>query len=93
MLFFLWDDQKSWVCFEGKPNKKFLHLKDVKRNNPLNCLKTKDRTECHDTESILEILHDFYSNLYSSKDIQASAVDIEAFWNKIDHAYLSCLLN
>ncbi len=86
--FFLRDDQKR-VCFEGKPNKKFLHLEDVKRNNPLDCLKTKDGTECHDMESTLEILHDFYSNLYSSKDKQTSAVDIEAFLNKIES--LPCL--
>ena len=42
--FFFWDDQNSWVCLEGKPNKNFLHLEDVKRNNPLDCLKTKDGT-------------------------------------------------
>ncbi len=66
--FFLWDDQAGWVCLEGKPNKKFLHLEDVKRNDPLDCLKTKDGIECHDMENILEILCDFYSNLYSSED-------------------------
>ncbi len=63
--FFVQDkNHMQWTCLEGKPNKKFLHLEDVKKNDPLISLKNKKGIECSQTDEILEILQDFYQELF-----------------------------
>ncbi len=61
---FLQDDVE-WVCIEGKPFKKFLHLEDVKTSLPLISLKSDQGVETSDIDGILNILHNFYQDLYA----------------------------
>ena len=50
----------DWVCIEGKPNKKFLHLEDTHISSPLQSLKKSDGLETENIDEVLEVLHDYY---------------------------------
>ena len=62
--FFADDNNPDWVCLEGKPFKQFLHLEDTKSYNVIEKLKNRNKDVYTDTDSILNILYDFYSDLY-----------------------------
>ncbi len=83
--FFVQDkNHMQWTCLEGKPNKKFLHLEDVKKNDPLISLKNKKGIECSQTDEILEILQDFYQELFSADELSPTELEITEFLNKIE---------
>ncbi len=88
--FFVQDEkQAQWICLEGKPNKKFLHLEDVRMNDPLSSLKNKKGIECTNMDEILEILQDFYQELYSADELSLIELEIKGFLNNITS--LPCL--
>ncbi len=55
------EDGKDWVCLEGKPCKPFLHLEDITKSHTIDVLYNSTGQVVSDTESILQILKDFYT--------------------------------
>ncbi len=82
--FFLEAENKNdWVCIEGKPNKKFLHLEDTKLLDSMLCLKDKEGREIKSTEGILKILFEFYQDLYLMNELSPSSSEMVGFLTKI----------
>ena len=75
--------EKDWVCFEGKPYKKFLHLEDVKMHTHIASLWDRDGKEVSKVDEILDVLHNFYQTLYCAADSQKSLEEIKAFLSMI----------
>ena len=81
--FFLRDETSDWAHIEGKQNKQFLHLEDLmQQNNDIKLLVWAGR-EHHDVDSILQILRDFYSDLYSEDKLTATKNEIETFLDSL----------
>ncbi len=74
-LYFSFEDG-DWVAWEGKPYKNFLHLEDIKMFSKLHSLYDENGGEVKSVDGILQILHEFYSELYSKKDTQKSEIEI-----------------
>ncbi len=75
--------EKDWVCFEGKPYKKFLHLEDVKTHTCIASLWDRDGKEVSKVDEILDVLHNFYQTLYCAADSQKSLEEIKSFLSMI----------
>ena len=92
-------DNLDWVCLEGKPYKAFLHLEDTYHKIGINSLWDTKGVVTSDTDAILDILHEFYSNLYSGKqdvltleDIQKILDNIPSIPKLIGHLFMITLL-
>ncbi len=57
----------DWLCLEEKPFKKFLHLEDVCNNSKIEALFDQNGHLIKDTEGILNIIYDFYAELYKAE--------------------------
>ena len=70
-------DNSDWVAFEGKPVKKFLHLEDVKQQNPLQMLLDSHGCETTSIDKVIDVLHDYYADLYTSKEVTHTRAEID----------------
>ena len=77
------DESDDWVCLEGKPNKKFLHLEDIKKPSMLHSLLDNQGNAMSQIDEVLRILHDFYKDLYLGEECGKSESEITAFLNGI----------
>ncbi len=59
--------QEKWLFQEGKPNKQFLHLEDLKLSKKeIDGLQLDQGRTVTDTNAILDVIHNFYQELYSA---------------------------
>ncbi len=56
----------------------------MKKNDPLISLKNKKGIECSQIDEILEILQDFYQELFSADELSPTELEITEFLNKIE---------
>ncbi len=73
------EDGTDWVCLEGKPCKAFLHLEDIKKSQTIDGLYNSMGQVVSDTESILQILNDFYMELYLAEVLSPTKLEIQSF--------------
>ncbi len=76
-------EEHDWVSWEGKLNKKFLHLEESKTVSPLQTLFDRNNVEVSGTDNVLGVLHDFYIVLYSATGYWKSEDEIRAFLSAI----------
>ena len=86
-------ENTDWIIWEGKPNKHFLHIEDLKRTQHLSSLLDKSGHEMMNIDEILQILYEFYSELYSQDKDQNSLEEIQSFLSLITSLpkLLSCV--
>ena len=77
------EDSEDWVCLEGKPCKSFLHLEDIKKSQTIDMLYNSTGQVVSDTESILQVLKDFYTDLYSAEVLSPTKPEIQSFLDNI----------
>ena len=81
-MYFALDDS-DWAAFEGKPFKKFLHLEDVKHQNPLQMLLDSHGCETTSIDEVIDVLHDYYADLYVSKEMTCTRAEIDCLLSGI----------
>ncbi len=70
------------MIWEGKPNKHFLHIEDIRKSNRLNSLIDKSGEEVKNIDGIPQVF-DFYSDLYRQDPDQKSLEEIQTFLSSI----------